>query len=268
MSHLPIDFLDTSISPIFVTDVDTNCLYVNEAMRDALTLGADVDPNALELPGLLHRDSEWFIAQHQRIEADGSAIISLKLSSDGRDGDSLWFVVTAFHPSGTEAPQYVFMGVPAAVADRITHANTSASGSSASIENQRVMVDARLASCMEYLRNCNAPAETMEIIFRAAREIFDGAHVELFVVDLEAEMLELRWSSEEAPARTVSHDACWAVRRRRLHYWGPESAEMRCSHDSGEGETSRFCAPISGHDGPLAILSVGFDDRALPDEGA
>jgi len=260
--RLTFDILDSSASLIFATGADLNCAYMNTAMRDVLGLASSAKDETLDLFALLRRDRAWFDTQIRTVAVSGAAHVELEITADGEARAPYFFTIRPMSKSDGEAHGFVFMSVdPGALAAIEAESMKVAALANRDIEREhRNALEARVSSCVAYLRNCNSLSETYEIVFRSVREIFDDARVELFVADTEAEMLELQWSSGDTSGVVVPYDDCGAMRSRQLHSWWRDSAQMRCAHDTEDHESVRFCAPILAYDGPFAIMSLMFND--------
>ncbi len=268
MQQLSPDILNSSASLIFAADLDMGCTYINETMRAMLGVDPSASSSTFALSGLVHRDPGWFRGLLQTVAAEGTAHVELEISAGEGAPRSQLFAISPVRGVDATPTGLVFVSVPPPICEALRAEGREAArrGDSAAELERRDLLDARASSCVEHLRSCDSLSETDEVVFRAIREIFGQAHVELFVTDREAEMLELKWSSDGSSGVVVSHADCWAMRSRRPHAWWRESTQMRCAHDTSERDSARFCAPLHAHDGPFAIISLVVDGLdALPD---
>ena len=115
--------------------------------------------------------------------------------------------------------------------------------------------------------------EFFVVISSFAPRIFERESGSMFVMNSSRSAIEMvvSWGEGEPAERVFRPDACWALRRGRLHRAGGSSLGPTCKHTPSDGTTGYTCIPMMGQGEALGVLHVhGFADTAenVPELGA
>lgn len=139
------------------------------------------------------------------------------------------------------------------------------------LELQNALVDterqaneaARLAELNERLQNCQNQEEAGRVITTFAPGLFLGIGGRLSLINASRNLVDtfVRWG--DTPENSASHfdpEACWGLRRNRLHYSGGDNHDVRCEHVP---TANTLCVPLYTQDGALGVLTLDLDKTEM-----
>ena len=114
----------------------------------------------------------------------------------------------------------------------------------------------------DLLQSCRTMQEFYSVISGYAIRIFDNEPGGVYVVNSSRSVIDLvvRWGDWSAPEGVFAPDACWALRRGRMHRAGGSALGPRCEHSVASGDEGYICIPMMGQGEALGVLHV----RATP----
>jgi len=111
----------------------------------------------------------------------------------------------------------------------------------------------------EFLQCCVSEREVHAVIARPIARIMPGAAGGLYLLNASRNLVELvtRWSDGAAAlAETFEPQACWALRRGRVHVASAADAGTSCAHSCDEGDGRSLCVPMAAHGETIGVLCV------------
>jgi diguanylate cyclase (GGDEF)-like protein len=110
----------------------------------------------------------------------------------------------------------------------------------------------------DLLQSCRTVEEFCSVVSTFAARIFAGESGSIFVVNASRSAIErvASWGQENAVERVFAPDACWALRRGRLHRSGADALGPRCEHNHSTASGKSICVPMMGQGEALGILHV------------
>jgi diguanylate cyclase (GGDEF)-like protein/PAS domain S-box-containing protein len=127
-------------------------------------------------------------------------------------------------------------------------------------ELQQRTYEATLLNRMgDMLQSCLSVNEAYAVIKQYAAQLFPDHSGGLFALQPSRNMLELmvHWGPEPAGDTLFSPDACWGLRRGRVHVVPDVYAGLHCRHVAERGDDliqPYLCVPMSAHGDPLGLL--------------
>ena len=108
----------------------------------------------------------------------------------------------------------------------------------------------------DLLQSCRTVEEFCKVVSTFGERIFAGETGSVFVVNASRSAIErvASWGKESGNERVFAPDACWALRRGRLHRTGGEALGPSCEHGHGPG--TAICIPMMGQGEALGVLHV------------
>ena len=114
----------------------------------------------------------------------------------------------------------------------------------------------------DLLQSCSTIAEAGEVIAQVARRLFPAQAGALYLFAPSRNVLDVLtvWG-EQAPAHhTIEPEACWALRRGRLHVVDAVDGNIACRHADPGGPT--LCVPMSAQGDTIGLLHLRADTAA------
>jgi diguanylate cyclase (GGDEF)-like protein len=151
-------------------------------------------------------------------------------------------------------------------------ANTKLGAWVAELE-RRATVSLLTNDMADLLQSCLTMKEFFVVVSSFAPRIFERESGAMFVMNSSRSAIELAvsWGADEPVERVFRPDACWALRRGRLHRAGGSALGPTCEHTASDGTSGYTCIPMMGQGEALGVLHVhGFADVAqnVPELGA
>ena len=123
---------------------------------------------------------------------------------------------------------------------------------------RRAQVTLLMNDMADLLQSCRTMKEFHTVVSRHAGRIFENEPGAVYVVNSSRSAIEMwvRWG-DWSPGDTVyAPDACWALRRGRLHRSGGSALGPECEHASARGDDGSVCIPMMGQGEALGVLHV------------
>jgi diguanylate cyclase (GGDEF)-like protein/PAS domain S-box-containing protein len=132
---------------------------------------------------------------------------------------------------------------------------------------RRAAVSLLMNDMANLLQSCRTLEEFHAVVSRFAGRIFEREPGAIFLVNPSRSAIErvVAWGAEPANDRVFAPDACWALRRGRMHRAGGDRLGPDCGHVAPGASASEYlCIPMMGQGEALGVLHV----RLPPDQGA
>jgi diguanylate cyclase (GGDEF)-like protein len=119
---------------------------------------------------------------------------------------------------------------------------------------------APIAELVEMLQTCLTSEEAYGIIAQALKKVFPRARAALYLMKETKDALEAVSHMGECPMveRSITPDACWALRRGRPHLVTDPKTAMTCQHPNSESTPPHLCIPLMAHGEALGVLSLQY----------
>ena len=129
---------------------------------------------------------------------------------------------------------------------------------------QRTREMTLLSEMGDILRACLTKEEVYEAIVRVAQELFPLQGGALFVLGPLRNIAEAvaEWGDTSAIELTFSPEACWALRRGRIHWVEDSSIGLLCKHLQSPPPSGYLCIPMMAQSEALGILHLVQPDSA------
>jgi diguanylate cyclase (GGDEF)-like protein len=111
----------------------------------------------------------------------------------------------------------------------------------------------------DLLQSCRTMKEFCGVISRFAQRIFEREAGAVYLVNPSRTSIEIvaEWGQGVgARERVFAPDACWALRRGRMHRAGAGALGPECEHASGSPEHALTCIPMMAQGEALGVLHV------------
>lgn len=146
----------------------------------------------------------------------------------------------------------------------LQHENMEREISERTLELKSALVDterqaneaARLAELNDRLQSCQNQDEASQVITAFAPGLFIDIPGRLCIINASRNLVDTftQWGAPDAALKPLFEpDACWSLRRNRLHISDPESHDVCCEHVATE---AALCVPLYTQDGALGVLSL------------
>ncbi len=108
------------------------------------------------------------------------------------------------------------------------------------------------------LQSCRTMEEFHAVVSRFAGRIFEREPGAIFLVNSSRSAIErvVGWDSDPACDRVFPPDACWALRRGRMHRAGGDRLGPDCGHVAPGSSGEYLCIPMMGQGEALGVLHV------------
>ena len=123
---------------------------------------------------------------------------------------------------------------------------------------RRAQVTLLMNDMADLLQSCRTMEEFYTVVSRYAARIFDSEPGAVYAVNSSRSAIEMvvRWGDWPAPDAVYAPDACWALRRGRMHRAGAGALGPECHHAMPLGEGAHVCIPMMGQGEALGVLNV------------
>jgi diguanylate cyclase (GGDEF)-like protein/PAS domain S-box-containing protein len=128
-----------------------------------------------------------------------------------------------------------------------------------------------LTECVTFLQRAISAPEGIDLISRYLAQMYPQANVAVYAIAPDMEELVLhtgmkRFGDASAPETMESTD-CWALRSRGVYATYEGSSHVPCRHCADQDHGMVLCAPITGADRTIGLVTIAFA-RAQPDDEA
>jgi diguanylate cyclase (GGDEF)-like protein/PAS domain S-box-containing protein len=139
------------------------------------------------------------------------------------------------------------------------------------VEIEQRVGQLRLLSEMgELLASCRTEEESHAVIARFLRLLFPDSSGALFVINASRNSVErgATWGdcAESCPTG-FPPDACWALRRGRLHVVTRDNAAMCCEHSTMQRPQDQVCVPMLAQGEAVGVLNLVMDSASTGNRG-
>jgi diguanylate cyclase (GGDEF)-like protein len=265
-----VDLVLTSIGDgVAITDATGQSLYFNLAARRILGLNGTDAPTTVrshgaalyhlndfsplpedELPlvralrGEVTRDVELFV----RSESTSDGALICMNARPLRDGTGrVVGGIAVFHDVGARKR----------VEQELLLTNQMLGGWVAELE-RRAAVSLLMNDMANLLQSCRTMDEFHAVVSRFAGRIFERAPGAIYLVNSSRSAIErvVSWDTAASSERVFPPDACWALRRGRMHRAGGDRLGPDCGHVTAGAVGEYICMPMMGQGEALGVLHV------------
>lgn len=145
--------------------------------------------------------------------------------------------------------------------DELQSANARLQRGLAEIE-QRAEQLRQLSEMGELLASCRTEEQSHAVIARFLRLLFPGSSGALFVINASRNSAEraATWGDcDQSIPAMFPPDACWALRRGRLHIVTRDDPAMCCEHSSGDHARDQACVPMLAQGEAVGVLHLAME---------
>ena len=130
---------------------------------------------------------------------------------------------------------------------------------------QRAQEAVRLTELMDVLQSCQSVEEGYDITGTTIPGILSSGPGALCITSPSRNLVEAvsTWGKDCATEKTFAPDACWALRRGRIHSVDDPNSPLRCAHVKNPPTSGYLCVPLAAQGETLGILYV----ECLPQTG-
>lgn len=123
---------------------------------------------------------------------------------------------------------------------------------------RRAAVSLLMNDMANLLQSCRTMDEFHAVVSRFAGKIFEREPGAIFLVNSSRSAIErvVGWDSQPSHDRVFPPDACWALRRGRMHRAGGDRLGPDCMHLAPGGSGEYLCIPMMGQGEALGVLHV------------
>jgi diguanylate cyclase (GGDEF)-like protein len=110
----------------------------------------------------------------------------------------------------------------------------------------------------DLLQSCSTVEEAYSIIGQFGERLFLEESGALYMINNSANMVEtaIVWGKHQPEPDTFTLDACWALRRGRIHLMNEGGLELRCPHLKGEPPLAALCIPMTAQGEVMGVLHL------------
>jgi diguanylate cyclase (GGDEF)-like protein len=213
-------------------------------LNDFSPLPEDELPLVLALRGQVTRDVELFV--RSAAAADG-ALICMSARPLRDAAGQIVGGIAVFHDVGARkrAEQELLI------------TNQMLGGWVAELE-RRAALSLLMNDMANLLQSCRTMEEFHAVVSRFAGRIFEREPGAIFLVNSSRSAIErvVSWASNPASDREFAPDACWALRRGRMHRAGGDRLGPDCGHVAPGSSGEYLCIPMMGQGEALGVLHV------------
>ena len=129
---------------------------------------------------------------------------------------------------------------------------------------QRTREMATLSEMGDILRACVTTEEVYEVIVRVSKEIFPVHGGALFVMAPLRNMVEAvaEWGDSSKIESTFTPDACWALRRGRVHWVEDTRVGLLCKHLQSPAPKGYLCVPMMAQSEAVGVLHLTYSEES------
>lgn len=123
---------------------------------------------------------------------------------------------------------------------------------------RRAAVSLLMNDMANLLQSCRTMEEFHAVVSRFAGRIFQREPGAIFLVNSSRSAIErvVGWDSAPSSERVFPPDACWALRRGRMHRAGGDRLGPDCGHVTPGHGSEYLCIPMMGQGEALGVLHV------------
>lgn len=178
--------------------------------------------------------------------ADG-ALISMHARPLRQDDGRVVGAIVLFHDIGARKR----------AEEELHAANSKLAGWVTELE-RRASVSLLMNDMADLLQSCLTMDEFYAVVSRFAGKIFEHQPGCVFLVNPSRTAIEkvVRWGGSQPAERVFRSDACWALRRGRMHRAGGEKLGPDCGHVQAGAGGEYMCIPMMGQGEALGVLHV------------
>ena len=127
-----------------------------------------------------------------------------------------------------------------------------------------------LTECVNFLQRAISAPEGIELVSRYVARMYPEANVAVYAMAPETEELILhtdhrRFGDVRNP-ETIEPTDCWALRSRGIYAVYDGGSHVPCRHCARHGRGVFLCAPITGADKTVGLVTIAFAPEQLNDE--
>jgi diguanylate cyclase (GGDEF)-like protein/PAS domain S-box-containing protein len=129
---------------------------------------------------------------------------------------------------------------------------------------QRNREMAMLSEMGDILRACLTTEEVYEVIVRVSQDIFPVQGGALFVMAPLRNMVEsvAEWGDSSQMESTFTPDACWALRRGRVHWVEDTRVGLLCKHLQSPSPRGYLCVPMMAQSEAVGVLHLTYSEES------
>lgn len=124
-----------------------------------------------------------------------------------------------------------------------------------------------LTECVTFLQRAISAPEGMDLISRYVARMYPEANIAIYAAAPETEELvlhtELRRFGDAASPETIEPTDCWALRSRGVYAVYDGGSHVPCRHCAPHGQGVFLCAPVTGADRTIGLLTIAFSRAQL-----
>lgn len=179
-----------------------------------------------------------------------------------RDGSSLWVSLTIAPIAGPDGGTEFCLAVVDDITDQkqaalsLQQQNERLTGWVSELEHRTEEVSL-LSEMGDLLQACRSPEEAYAVIARMARQLFPTASGAVCVIQPNSNLAEAVsiWGATVGE-RLFGPDACWALRRGRVHVVADPEVGLTCRHMQQPQAGASICVPMVAHGEALGLLNL------------
>jgi diguanylate cyclase (GGDEF)-like protein/PAS domain S-box-containing protein len=127
-----------------------------------------------------------------------------------------------------------------------------------------------LTECVTFLQRAISAPEGIDLISRYVARMYPEANLSVYAMATETDELVLhtehrRFGDASAP-ETIETTDCWALRSRGVYAVYEGGSHVPCRHCAGQGQGVFLCAPITGADRTIGLVTIAFSRAQLNDD--
>ncbi len=257
--------MDAIPDPVIVFDQQGCVVYLNPAFSEKFGWELDeIFGKTLDFIPDENRDESLKALERMR---RGDMAITLKTRRMTRDGKKLEIrgsISQIKDRSGQPEGSIVLLRDVTDIKDKEKELRETNERLSLSVKEQerRTRELGTLNTMNELLQACYTEQDTYPVIASICKKLFPQASGFLGMRDEinDCFQITLSWGDDCIAVNSFATDACWALRRGRLHSVENVSSDLLCSHPVRKGCKCYLCLPMTTASGIIGVLHVCFDD--------
>ncbi len=249
-------------------DAEGGFLYVGPSVEKATGWAAAelVGKNMLEL---VHPEDRQAVKERiQSMLKNGDVQYAWRCVH--KDGSVVWMETNAHPIPDAESPSYRWLSVSRDVGERIKAArsleaiNEQLMKTIAELE-QRNREATLLNEMGDILQSCLRSDEVYNVAVEYSQQLFPQLSGRLYILNQSKEMTEAvaSWGENIFSEVVFTPEACWGLRRGRVHLVSEPLSGMRCRHLSEDESFTYLCAPLIAQGEVLGMLYLQGDGKPL-----
>jgi diguanylate cyclase (GGDEF)-like protein/PAS domain S-box-containing protein len=124
-------------------------------------------------------------------------------------------------------------------------------------QSERLARDAvQLTELVDILQSCQTVDEAYKVTGDALPSLVASRSGALCITSPSRNVVEVvvSWGGHHATEKTFAPDACWALRRGKIHLVADSSSPLRCAHVNASLEGGHLCVPLAAQGETLGVL--------------